>query len=64
MNIKTYIQQQNVTQKLAIQQLANKLGVSEITVKSWAYGCRHPRREKWRDIEAATDGLVTVLDLI
>ncbi len=44
--------------------LAAKLGVSEVTVRSWANGNRSPRRKLLKAIVLATDGKVTIDSLI
>ena len=48
----------------ARKNLAEALGVSEITVRSWANGNRHPDRKKLAAIVKATGGSVTIHDLI
>jgi len=48
----------------AYKALANALGRSEVTVRSWANGNRYPGRKLWRDIEVATDRRVTATDLL
>ena len=48
----------------ARRELAHALGKKEVTVRSWANGTRHPARSAWPKIFQATNGLVTVNDLI
>jgi DNA-binding transcriptional regulator YdaS (Cro superfamily) len=48
----------------ARRNLADKLGVAEVTVRSWANGNRKPSALAAKNIERATGGKVTAAQLL
>lgn len=47
----------------ARRDLAKSIGVSEVSVRSWANGSRHPSRKLWPSIVNASGGAITIFDL-
>ncbi len=45
--------------QVGVDAAARRLDAQKRTVMSWMYGYRFPRKEKAREIEIATDKLVT-----
>jgi len=62
MNIREFIESSS-NKAAARQELADLIGVEEVTVRSWANGNRHPRRKLWNTIVSVTDGAITLHDL-
>jgi DNA-binding transcriptional regulator YdaS (Cro superfamily) len=63
MNINEYINS-SPNKAEARRNLAEVLGMKEVTIRAWANGNRHPHRKMWYSIEKATNGKVKVTDLI
>ena len=63
MNIKEYINS-SIDKAEARRNLAASLGIKEVTVRSWANGSRHPNRKIWAAIVSATNGYITINDLM
>lgn len=63
MNINEYINSSD-NKAEARRILAANLGIKEVTVRSWANGNRHPNRRIWAAIVSATNGAVTITDLM
>jgi transcriptional regulator with XRE-family HTH domain len=62
--LRTFINKQPSSKKKAREELAQKIGVEEITIRSWANGNRSPSKKYLQRIEQATNGEVKATDFL
>jgi DNA-binding transcriptional regulator YdaS (Cro superfamily) len=62
--LQSFIDKQPSSKKKAREVLAGKIGVKEITIRSWANGNRSPSKKHLQRLERATNGEVKAADFL